>query len=46
MWTCRAAAGGARLVVFPEAFVTGYDLGVFEAASPSAEDGYRWLTLL
>jgi predicted amidohydrolase len=45
-WTRRAAADGTRLVIFPEAFVTGYDLGVFKTAAPSAEDGYGWLAPL
>lgn len=45
-WTRRAAAEGARLVVFPEAFLTGYDLGAFEAVAPSAEGGYPWLAPL
>ena len=34
----QAAAGGARLVVFPEAFVTGYDDTVFAGPLPRADD--------
>ena len=33
-----AASRGARLVVFPEAFVTGYDLDAFESATPNLSD--------
>ncbi|MBO3663953.1 carbon-nitrogen hydrolase family protein [Microbacterium stercoris] len=32
-WVRAASVQGARLVVFPEAFVTGYDEGVFAAGS-------------
>ena len=39
-WTERAAAQGARLIVFPEAFTTGYDEGVFAGGLPSADLGW------
>ena len=39
----RAASAGARLVVFPEAFVTGYDHEAFQATTPSLSD-LDWLT--
>lgn len=37
-FTTEAAAAGARLVVFPEAFVTGYDTAVFEGPLPGFGD--------
>jgi predicted amidohydrolase len=44
---CVRAAGDARarLVVFPEAFATGYDEAVFSAALPGADDP-SWLAPL
>lgn len=36
--TAEAAAAGARLVVLPEAFVTGYDDAVFARPLPRADD--------
>jgi predicted amidohydrolase len=41
-WTRTAAQKGARLVVFPEAFTTGYDAGAFKNTAPSADD-HEWL---
>jgi len=38
----RAAAQGVELLVFPEAFVTGYDDGVFGGALPTPTD-LAWL---
>lgn len=43
--TDQAAAAGANLVVFPEAFVTGYDDAAFQAPLPSLSD-LSWLTPL
>lgn len=40
--TAEAAERGARLVVLPEAFVTGYDLAVFEGVLPTLDD-ISWL---
>ncbi|MHA7133441.1 carbon-nitrogen hydrolase family protein [Oerskovia turbata] len=40
--TAAAAAEGARLVVFPEAFATGYDDAVFDRPLPRADD-LAWL---
>ena len=40
-WTRTAAEDGARLVVFPEAFTTGYDVGAFKATVPSGHD-HAW----
>lgn len=40
-----AAADDARLVVFPEAFPTGYDMSVFRGRLPSLED-LSWLAPL
>lgn len=44
-WAARAAQAGARLVVFPEAFPTGYDLDVFASAPPDLGDN-SWLAPL
>ena len=38
----RAAVEGARLVVFPEAFATGYDHAAFESTTPNLVD-VSWL---
>lgn len=38
----RAASEGARLVVFPEAFATGYDHAAFESTTPNVVD-VSWL---
>ena len=38
----QAASEGARLVVFPEAFVTGYDNTAFESTTPNLVD-VSWL---
>ncbi len=45
-WTARASAGGAELVVFPEAFVSGYPKGasfgaVIGSRSAEGRDWYR-----
>lgn len=45
-WTARASAGGAELVVFPEAFVSGYPKGasfgaVVGSRSAEGRDWYR-----
>ncbi len=37
-WVAAAADQGAQLVVFPEAFLTGYDEGAFAGPLPAAED--------
>lgn len=39
-WVRAAADRGAELVVFPEAFTTGYDLGILAGAVPAAD--LRW----
>lgn len=39
-WIRAAADRGAELVVFPEAFTTGYDLGIFAGELPAAD--LRW----
>lgn len=44
-WAQKAAEAGARLVVFPEAVTTGYDVDVFASAVPSS-DRYGWLEAL
>ena len=36
--TSQAADQGAKLVLLPEAFLTGYDLGAFAGPLPSSED--------
>jgi predicted amidohydrolase len=36
--TSQAADQGARLVLLPEAFLTGYDLAAFAGPLPSADD--------
>jgi len=41
-WAQKAVDAGAQLVVFPEAFTTGYDIDVFESAAPSSDE-YGWL---
>lgn len=41
-WCEQAAEAGVQLLVFPEAWNTGYDVGLFEAQLPSAED-LSWL---
>lgn len=42
--TGRAAAEGARLLVLPEAFLTGYDAGAFAGPLPGADElGDAWL---
>lgn len=41
----RATSDGARLVVFPEAFVTGYDHAAFESTTPNLAD-VSWLSRL
>jgi len=43
--TGQAADAGARLVVFPEAFATGYDEAVFRAGAPELADT-GWLAPL
>jgi predicted amidohydrolase len=44
-WATRAAEAGARLVVFPEAYPTGYDLAAVQSSAPTAGD-YGWLAPL
>src|SRR5581483_7946648 len=43
-WTAQAAAGGARLVVFPEAFLSGYPKGVDFGARVGMRtpEGRKW----
>jgi predicted amidohydrolase len=44
-WVGRATQEGAQLIVLPEAFVTGYDVGVFSGCLPYLED-VDWLAPL
>jgi predicted amidohydrolase len=44
-WVGRAAHEGAQLIVFPEAFATGYDVEVFAGCLPCLED-VDWLAPL
>ncbi|MGV8881170.1 MAG: carbon-nitrogen hydrolase family protein [Rhodoglobus sp.] len=41
----QAASAGARIIVFPEAFVTGYDNAAFTSTSPNLTD-VSWLSPL